>query len=243
MCGTGQSIATTMGAVGGVARERVRRRAMALCLWLAAASAPALASAGAPPCDVNGVTVVAARAEDAADACRGARAAVAFFEAQQLSTDLTVGIHVQNDLPPPVSRSAAGCYLEREKKILLRPYATFRKNGTWFKVPIDRRMYRSLAAHEVAHALAACNFSITNPSVQAKEYIAYVVMFSTMDAALRARILKAYPEPGFRNADRLTALLFMFDPMRFGVQAYRHHLDTNGLAFLQEVLAGRALTD
>lgn len=218
--------------------------ARSVALFMAVHSATAFAGSNETMCEAQSLKVVASLAQDAADACRGAKDAIDFFTAAQLKTDIHIEIHVQDALPPGVSPNAAGCFLQTEGKILLRPYASFRKYKTWFNVPIDRHLYRSLAAHEMAHALGACNFTIQNPSIQAKEYVAYVTMFSTMDAALRARILKASPDPGSRNPGRLTALLYMFEPMRFGVEAYRHHLSPeNGRSYLREVLAGKALAD
>jgi hypothetical protein len=65
----------------------------------------------------------------------------------------------------------------------------------------------------------ACAFAIANPTIQAKEYLAYVAMLSTMPAALRARVLKAYQDAAFADDDRITGLYDMFDPMAFGVAA------------------------
>lgn len=221
-----------------------RRLARPLAVSMAACSMPAVAAEQGATCGVPGVKVIASVKQDAADICQGAKDAIGFFHAEKLKTDTLIEIHVQDTLPSEAGPSAAGCFLQRDGKILMRPYAAFRKNKTWFDVPIDRRLYRSLATHEVAHALGTCNFSIPNPSIQAKEYVAYVTMFSTMDRTLRARILKAAPAAGFENADRLTALLYMFDPMRFGIESYRHHAGSgNGRAYLQEVFSGKVLTD
>lgn len=217
---------------------------LSLAMLVAAHAPAATAGPSRTRCDAQGITVVASLAQDAMDACQGAKDAMAFFDHQGLRTGIEIEISVQDTLPPVVSPDAAGCFLQAEGKVLVRTYAGFRRNKSWFKVPIDRRLYRSLATHEVAHALAACNFTAANPSLQAKEYVAYVAMFSSMEAALRARILKTYREPGFKDADRLTALLCMFDPMRFGVQAYRFHTSLeNARGFLQDVLAGRALAE
>lgn len=223
--------------------EFCRASLLALVLCLGLAHGGALASAGQGGCDLPGVKIVAVSAQDAADACHGARQAIHFFAGQGLRTDTPIEIHVQNEFPPDVSPSAAGCFYEREGKVLLRPYARFQASRTWFKVPISRALYRSLATHEVAHALATCNFGVPKPSIQAREYVAYAVMFSTMEPALRERILKA--QPGVApDTDRITELLFVFDPMRFGVQAYRHHvLPQHGLPFLQAVLAGKELAE
>ena len=153
-------------------------------------------------------------------------------------------IEVTPRLPDEAGPTAAGCFIEQRRRIYMLPYARFREQKTWFGVPIDRRMYRSLAAHEATHALAACLFTVPNPTIQAKEYIAYVAMFSTMDEALRARALRATPGTGFESEARITPLLYMFDPMRFGAEAYRHYLKPEaGPAFVKAILAGRALVD
>lgn len=105
-------------------------------------------------------------------------------------------------------------------------------------------MYRSLVIHEVAHAVASCNFSIADPTVHAQEYIAYVAMFATMDAVFRTRILAANPVPGFENESEINELTYAMDPTRFGVQAYRHYLEeAHGDAFLRKTLNGKALTN
>lgn len=221
-------------------------RARCVFAWLALVlqASPTRAETGRAPCDVPNVTVHAALDLDAADACLGAQAAIRFFLALGLKADAPISIRVQEPMPPQVDPSAAGCFLERDGRVLMRPYASFRKNRTWFKVAIDRRLYRSVAAHEVAHAVAACNFSVPHPTIQAKEYLAYVAMFETMEPALRERILRANPEPQAMGADRLTALLYLFDPMRFGLASYRHHLQPSAREpFLRDVLSGRALTD
>jgi hypothetical protein len=105
-------------------------------------------------------------------------------------------------------------------------------------------MYRSLAAHEVAHALAACNFAVREPTIQAKEYVAYVAMFATMDPVVRARVLRAIPGQGFQSESRINEIAYLFDPMRFGAECYRHYLGAgNGVKFLRAVLTGKALAN
>jgi hypothetical protein len=95
-----------------------------------------------------------------------------------------------------------------------------------------------------AYSVAECNFRIPNPSIQAKEYLAYVATFSTMPASLRARALNATRTEGFASMDRFTLALCLFEPMRFGAEAYLHFAkadDRSGI--IQSVLAGRALAD
>ena len=123
-------------------------------------------------------------------------------------------------------------------------HSDFEKCGNWFNVPISRRLYRSLVAHEVAHAVAACNFTIPQPSIQAQEYIVYVTMFAAMEPELRACVLWQFPGEGDEGDWQMSTALYLLDPLRFGVQAYRHlSIPANGRDYLHAILAGHALAE
>lgn len=190
------------------------------------------------------VQVIGAGVRDFQDACEGAKAALAFFATHGLRPTGSLVLQVTPDMPGEAGPTAAGCYLDENKRVYMLPYAGFRRQRTWFNVPIDRAVYRSLAAHETAHAIAACHFAIPRPSIEAREYVAYVATFAAMGDALRARVLRAMPGEGFAGEEKITAMFFMFDPMRFGAEAYRHYLrPENGALFLRAVLAGKALSE
>ncbi|MES2714508.1 MAG: DUF6639 family protein [Pseudomonadota bacterium] len=216
----------------------------ALCLTPARAATGG-AGAQARPCpDGVGAVVTGASDPDLADVCRGVAAALGFFAAHGIRPTELITVEVTPALPAEAGPTAAGCYIEPKRRVFVLPYAVFRKSKTWFGVPIDRSMYQSLASHEAAHAIAACHFSVPNPSIQAEEYLAYVTMFSTMPAALRQRALRATPTQGFDSLDRFTPMLYLFDPMRFGAEAYRHFAKTaDPAALIQSVLGGMALRD
>lgn len=223
-----------------------RRSAQA---FLVIALVSALEVVAAPPtsdsrtCRGIPVRILGSEAADADSICEGARDAFSFFQSQGFHVQ-PVRVEVRESLPLDISPSAAGGFWERESRVLLLPYSVVLQNKSWFNVPIDRRIYRSLAAHEVTHALAVRNFAVANPTIPAREYVAYVVMFVTMDAILRAQILRGAAGPGFESADRFTELLHAFDPMRFGVEAYRYHVrPQNGRSFLDAVLRGNALAE
>ena len=80
--------------------------------------------------------------------------------------------------------------------------------------------------------------------MQANEYVAYVTMLSTMPAELRARVLANYPGTGYDNDVQMNDIIYLMNPMRFGVEAYRHFLKPgNGRDYLHKVLAGQVLAD
>ena len=188
---------------------------------------------------------VLVRSEDGSNAsivCGAARDAVAFLESQGLRAPAEVSIEVARKLPVVAGPSAAGCYLKRENRVIVLGYAEFKDFGSWFGLPIDRDLYRSLIVHEVAHAVGACNFGVEFPPIEATEYVAYVTMFATMDPSLRAHALAQFPGEGYDKEAEINSTIYMLDPMRFGTQAYRHYLKPgNGREFLRAVVAGRVV--
>lgn len=207
-------------------------------------------AAGAPPAALRpcpslpSVQVSATDPRDEEVACEGAAAAVRFFETRALKTFDRIELHLRTALPQAAGPRAAGCWLAAERRVVILEGAALRRARTWFGVPIDARMHRSVAAHEVAHALAGCNFAAPHPPLHAQEYVAYVVTFVTMDPALRDRVLSANPGDGFATVSKIGELLHAFDPQRFGVESYRHYAKpAHGDAFLRKVLAGEALAD
>jgi hypothetical protein len=206
----------------------------------------AVASEPASPqaCPAAPVEVAAVDDQDRRDACAGAQASLAFLAKHGVQPTEPVVLEITRQLPPEAGPTAVGCFLEDRNRVFMLPYAEFRRQKTWFGVPIDRELYRALAAHETAHAVAACHFKVPRPTIQAKEYVAYVAMFASMAPELRRRALAAVPGEGFASAERATELLYMFDPMRFGAEAYRHYMKAgNGPAFLRAVLDGRELSE
>ncbi len=218
-----------------------------LLLGLVASNALAAAHGGEAErrvCPDGTAAVQDADAADFADVCAGVSGALGFLAVHGIRPTEPVKIRVTAAIPEEAGPTAAGCYLEHKRHVYVVPYRVFRKNKTWFGVNIGRELYRSLAAHEAAHAVAACHFRVPLPSIQAKEYVAYVAMFASMSPELRRQALRATRAQGFESLDRFTPLLYMFDPMRFGAEAYRHFFSTgNRTELLQEILAGKVLND
>lgn len=193
-------------------------------------------------CADTGAKVVGAPPSDFEDVCRGVRSALDFFGAHGVSRAAPIQVEITRKLAEGVSPTASGYYIERTHVIYMVPYADFRRNKTWFGVPIDRAMYRTMAAHEAAHAIAASNFKAPRPTIEAKEYLAYVAAFAAMPPQLRQRALRATKTEGFDSLDRFTPLLYMFDPMRFGAEAYRHFLGAaDPAALIAGIFAGELL--
>ena len=183
--------------------------------------------------------------EDAATACKGAADAVAFLAAFGLDTTAPVSVRILDRLPEGIAPPAAlGCEVRAEQRVYMLTFAACPKQGFAPDLPIDRALYRSLIAHEVAHHIAAANFKVEKPSVVAHEYIAYVTMFATMGPDQRDDILAHFPGEGWDNERGFNVSVYMMAPHFFGAQAYRHFMRLEDRqAFLERVLSGSALAD
>jgi hypothetical protein len=231
-------------------RGRQRLLASLLCVAIVGPGAPgaraADTSAAAVPvhCEGTGVQVVGADKADFRDICQGVLAARGFLAGHGMRAEPILTVEVTDHLPEEAGPTAVGCFVQANRRAYVKSYGAFKKERRWFGIAVSRDLYRALATHETAHAVAACHFSAPSPSIQAKEYLAYVAMFSTMSAALRAQALKALPGQGFPDIDRVSAFVYLFDPMLFGANAYRHFQGLEDpAAFLEDVLSGMVLRD
>ena len=195
-------------------------------------------------CDAGNVVIRSADPIDAATACQGASDAIAFLARNGMEVSGGITIEVVRHMPEHTSATSAGCYLEVERRALILRYAEFERGEPWLGLPRDRKLYRSLVSHEVAHALAACNFKVPKPSISAQEYIAYVTMLATMAPEERERVLSQFPGEGYEGDWQMNSTIYMMNPERFAVQAYRHYLKPdNGWNYLREILSGRVMIE
>ena len=193
-------------------------------------------------CSGESVVVHASDPRDAEIVCKGASDAVKFLNSQGLHTCAHLEIHVVETLPDAVPPATAGCYVHAERRVYLLTPARFEQQAMHVAPPscLD---YHSLITHEVAHAIAGCNFAVPKPTIQAHEYVAYLTMLSTMPDAARERMLGNFAGDGFDTEQQITATIYLMAPQWFGAQVYRHYLKPgNGEAFLRKVLAGKALS-
>ena len=198
------------------------------------------ATAGPIRCDGARVVVHGGKAADAALVCAGARDAIGFFAALQLDTAVEVEVEIAGSLRQRAAGEAVGCYDSTRRRVYLLSYADFARRKDWFGIAVEPALYRSLASHEVAHAIGACNFKLERPSVAAVEYVGYVAMLSVMQPDLRRRVLAQNPGEGYDADPQINSTVYLIAPTRFGVESYRHFLrPENGTRYLRDVLAGR----
>ena len=219
------------------------RAKSAITLLLIALSAPIANHADAAEhlCDTPNVFILGGDPESALLACDGAKRAVAFLSGQGLDVTLTIDVELVAQL---ANKRAAGHLKASSKKAIVLNYTEFLKMDEWLRVPIDVEIYRALVTHEVAHVIAAHNFRVQKPTVQAHEYIAYVTMFATLNTAQRKRVLEQFSGDGFETEQQMNTTVYLCDPMRFGAEAYRHFLKKGeDMDYFRLILSGFVLNN
>jgi len=177
-------------------------------------------------------------------ACAGAADAVEFLEPVGLVLPLRIRVELVTELPPELAPSAAGCYDVAGQRVLVPHFDHFLRNLTWFGVPATAALYRSVVAHESAHAIAACHVGNRKLSLAAHDYVAYVTMLATMEQGTRDRVLDANPGTGFDHPTQINDLRYVLGPEQFGLESYRHWLkQPDPPGFLRRVLAGAVVLD
>lgn len=186
-------------------------------------------------------------AADAEVACLGAADARAFLKANGLNTEESIEIHIVKRLPNRRTVHAFGCFSRELGQVHILSYSVCRdaaNSRAIFGLPWDQRLYRSLVAHEIAHAVASRNFAMKQPLWVAQEYIAYVTQLATMPRDLRERIMMRFSQKGFETPAEINPYILMLSPEVFAVKAYRHFVrKENGAAFFRALLDGESLVD
>lgn len=204
----------------------------------AAPAAPARLEVACPGLPAR-VEVTPAEVDSAWVACAGARDALGFLHWLPRDPDVVLRIELVPHLPEGLRPDAVGCYAVGSRRLMVLERRLFLQRGTWFDVPVSPRLWRSVVAHEVAHALVGCHLRGSPLAGAAHEYVAYVTMLATLDDATRAAALAAMPGPGLTHDAEINDFRYAFDPMRFGLDAYRHWLrQPDGEAFLRSLIRG-----
>ena len=153
------------------------------------------AAAAERRCAGTNATIYADSVYDTYLACAGAADAMAFLSQQGLIVDTVMRIDVldtvflhRNKTP---SFRILGQFEAEQERISITSTKGQREMAAEkpiFGVPYEEALFRSVVAHEVAHAIADDNFHVLEPSRLAHEYLAYIVQLATMSPHLRQKI-------------------------------------------------------
>lgn len=226
-------------------RPRLRRGRLLFGV-LSLLTATVHAALPAQPCPGSGLAVTAAVAADAEMACEGGRRAVSFLDGLGLQVPEGILLEVVDGLPQLYGSQQLGSFDAKAGRIRVLSYARCEQIGhdvLLFGQPLSPDLYRSLVAHEVAHAVFDANLDAPGPHLGAQEYIAYTAQFVAMSPALRDRILDISGVRAFENEIEISPTRYFLSPQAFGIAAYRHFAgDRGGHDFVRRLLHGEFRT-
>ncbi len=225
-------------------RIAIRGRDLAtFCFGLVCSLLASSLNAFSMECTGSGATITAPVRTDAEPACEAARYAVTFLAVNGLHITAPIEVRLVSELPQDrVREGMFACYSHLDNTVHVLTLSSLRNLQDSFGLKIDSVLHQGVVAHEVAHAVAALNFAVEQPSSVAQEYIAYVTQLATLPTNRREDILARFSDEPLRPGAAVNKLLLAMDPGRFAVRAYRHFVNPgNGAAFLQRVLTGAAL--
>ncbi|NMT63592.1 DUF6639 family protein [Marinobacter orientalis] len=209
-------------------------------LWLV--NAPGY-SATRVACPVPGVTVFSDQAEDGELACQAVGKTLEFMGSQGFLVNTVFTIDVVDRPLSLHGTEVKGTYDSRSFHIEVPNFSQAQlmaHRHPPFRMSMCHTMWQSFVAHEVAHAVAQANFQVPKPSLEAHEYIAYVVQLATLPEALREQLLEAFDNPAFRHERQISRIFLQLAPEIFAVKAYRHYVaQPDPQAFFQRLLNRR----
>jgi hypothetical protein len=81
---------------------------------------------------------------------------------------------------------------------------------------------------------------VPKPSLEAHEYIAYVVQLATLPDVLQQQLLASFSNPAFYHEREINGIFLQLDPEVFAVKAYRHFVtQSDPQTFFQRLLNSR----
>ena len=196
-------------------------------------------------CVGTNATVNADSAYDAYLACAGAADAVAFLWQQGFTVDTVMQVDILDSVFLHADENPSfrilGQFDAKQNRIMVTSIDGQRemaKEKPIFGVPYDVALFRSVVAHEVAHAIADDNFHVEEPTRLAHEYIAYIVQLATMPPHLSGLVSTALPGRAFESEMEINAMIYGLNPDLFAMKPYRHYRSSGvGMAFLQSLLS------
>lgn len=191
-------------------------------------------------CEFPGVTVFSGQPKEGELACEAAGDALQFMQDQGFRVDTWFTITLVDHPLSLHGEEVRGTFNSGNFQIKIPTFSQARVMADRhppFGMIMDHAMWKSFVVHEVAHAIAQANFRISEPSLEAHEYIAYVVQLATQPKTLRQKLLATYDNPAFQHERQISRIFLQLGPEVFAVKAYRHYVaQPDSKRFFQHLL-------
>ncbi|GGB79434.1 hypothetical protein GCM10011352_01360 [Marinobacterium zhoushanense] len=159
------------------------------------------------------------------DLCQGAASALAFLADYGVTPTRIIDIDLVDSVSEHYGNEALGSYDMSQGRIKLMPMRSMVETGalsTLYGQHFDHVHYRSVVAHEVAHALFHQNSPNARLSNSAQEYLAYVTQLAVLPALRRQQIIEHAGVSAWESGDSISEIYMAMAPEQFAVKSYLH---------------------
>lgn len=228
--------------IGRVALSEFGLVRIAWLMWLGLALSPTAAADGVA-CGAQPVVVETRDERLQQTICAAATQAVRFLERYGLRSQRAVRINVVEHPLVSAGHPVYGCYDSRTDRIEVMSADSILSGVRSPKVygqPFNIALYRSVVAHEVAHAVAQQNRRAASLTTAAQEYLAHATQLGVLPEALRSKIIAAAGVGPWEPGDVVSDAYMAMAPTRFAVKCYLHLMGhPNPRAFVQVLLSAK----
>jgi hypothetical protein len=180
-------------------------------------------------CSETTVTFFNNSGESIRGLCSTATATIHFLKSIDLETTENITIRIVEHIPDKKQADLFGTYNAETREVTILSYAKFeelaRKNKKFLGIAFTEDVWRSFAAHELAHAISDQYISQDINNHTAGEYISAVTQLTVLTPESREKILNNYQNIGaYKSIDEISILYYLFAPNKFAVKCYLHFM-------------------
>ena len=201
-------------------------------------------NAAAEDCDGITINRLASSQFEFSDLCNVTQQAVEFFKQCGIESSKNFNITIRERLTHASGLPVFAYFHSPKSQIIITDFEAFKNlivvDSAYYKLP-SHDLYKSLIAHEVAHAITLnCQiFTKSDCSRVALEYIASVVQVTIMNKNTRQILLDEFPRSSPVELEMFNDFVFYSSPQWFVANAYRHYNQIdNRCEFLRNILKG-----
>lgn len=177
------------------------------------------------PCPDMQVEIHAEQSFDAELVCAAAADAVAFLANLGLTQRSVIVIEMADHALIHYGSPSFGSFDQRSGRISLMSIGSIRSLDSAAVIlgqRFDPQHYRSVVAHEIAHALFHQNAPDAELSNAAQEYLAYVTQLAALPDESRVQLIKSAGVEGWQSGDAISEVYMALAPEKFAVKSYLH---------------------
>lgn len=161
--------------------------------------------------------------------CSTITTALAFLKSIGLETTEKITIKLVDHIPSEQNHLLIGSYNTKSQEVSLLTYTKTlelaEQNKTIFGITLNKELWCSYAAHELAHVVSSQYLSPQQKSHTAGEYISAVTQLTVLPTTVREAILNRYKDiAAYKSRAEMSELYFLFAPNQFAVKCYLHFM-------------------